>query len=373
MAFQILNFPSIVASMINRVRGNTRRLTDFNVGSVVRTLLESVAAAVDELYQQMFNGLREAIPVATYNSFGFAKLAASAAPGQMLVTITSSDQPTLIGAGGVFTSDDARTSYVVLHDATIAPGETTGTVAVAAEATGVIGNLAAGVSFELTPRLPNFVSATNPQPFVGGRDVETEDERKQRFGDYITTLQRSTTAALETGARTVKLYNANGVEIERVSSASVVEPYVDDPEQPFSLVEVYVHNGVGSTSGALVAEARKILHGYVDDAGRKVPGWKAAGVKLVVEPALETALDVTAVLTPMPGYAGAALAAAAVSALQQYILDLGNGEAFVFSRAVVLVSSIEGVANIVFSAPTDDIPIDRKHKFMPGTIEVSPA
>ena len=63
MAFQIKNFASIVASMINRMSATQNKVTDFNVGAVGRTLIEAPAIEIDQLYQQMFNGLKEAIPV----------------------------------------------------------------------------------------------------------------------------------------------------------------------------------------------------------------------------------------------------------------------------------------------------------------------
>ncbi len=56
--FQVKDFRSIVASMVNHVRATTTKITDFRVGGVARTLLEAPAIEIDELYQQMFNGLR---------------------------------------------------------------------------------------------------------------------------------------------------------------------------------------------------------------------------------------------------------------------------------------------------------------------------
>jgi hypothetical protein len=38
MAFQIKNFVSIVAAMVNHMRATQDKITDFNVGSVARTL-----------------------------------------------------------------------------------------------------------------------------------------------------------------------------------------------------------------------------------------------------------------------------------------------------------------------------------------------
>ena len=66
MSFQIKDFLSIVASMVNYMRGATSKITDYNVGSVARTMVEAPAIEIDQLYQQMLFGLRDAIPTATY-------------------------------------------------------------------------------------------------------------------------------------------------------------------------------------------------------------------------------------------------------------------------------------------------------------------
>ncbi len=54
MAFQIKDFTSIVASMVNHMRGTQKKVTDFQKGSVARTLVEAAAVENEELYLQMF-------------------------------------------------------------------------------------------------------------------------------------------------------------------------------------------------------------------------------------------------------------------------------------------------------------------------------
>jgi hypothetical protein len=56
MAFQLKDFVSIVAAMLNRAKATQSRLTDFEVGSVARTLIEAPAIEIEQLYQRMFAG-----------------------------------------------------------------------------------------------------------------------------------------------------------------------------------------------------------------------------------------------------------------------------------------------------------------------------
>ena len=67
MAFIPRNFEQILADMIAHVRANTT-LTDFSVGSVIRTILEAAAIEDDSQYFQMvqlLNAFRVATAIGT--------------------------------------------------------------------------------------------------------------------------------------------------------------------------------------------------------------------------------------------------------------------------------------------------------------------
>lgn len=371
--FQIKSWVSIVAGMLNHVRGVAVGITDFNVGGVARTMLEAPAIEIEECYQQAFNGLRAAIPVATYESFNFARLAAAPASGLVTVTVAVTAQDVTIPAGTLFSSIASRVGYLSQEVVTIPAGSATGVVSVVGVSPGVAGNLPAASAFAVTPQISNFFSAANALLFNNGRDLESDDERKQRFVDYVRTLQRCSNDALIYGAKTTALFNASGIETERVKSVSVVEPYVADVAQPIAWSKVYIHNGAGSTSTQIKDEVVRVLHGYVNDAGVKVPGWKASGVKVDVLIATEVPVNVTGVITPEPGYVGADLAAAAEDVIGKHLLGLDNGETSKYKDRVILVSAIPGVANIVYSTPTVDVTATPIQKLMPGTLTITSA
>jgi hypothetical protein len=371
MSFQIRDFTSITASMINHLRASQREVTDFNVGAVGRTMLESVSQEIDQFYLDMFNSVKDAIPVATYATFSFDKLPPGPAAGVVTVTVDVSSQDVVIPAATVFTPVAGGMAFTNTDTMTIAAGSSTVEVSIVAVASGSAGNVAADVQFGLTPAPANFVSATNARPFNSGRDLESNDEQKQRFNSYISTLPRGTNDAVIYGAKTTALFNAAGVEVERARCVSLVEPYLDDPDQPISLILVYVHNGEGSTSGALVAEVDKVLRGYTTPAGVKVPGWKAAGVKLVTAAATEVEVDLTGAITLNPGYDGPTAIADATALLQRQILELDNGMPSLYKDRVILVGDLPAVANIVFTIGTSDVTCDRNEKLVPGTITLT--
>lgn len=370
MAFQIKSFASIAASMLNYIRSTTNKVTDLSVGGVARTLVEAPAVELDELYQQMFNGIKEAIPVSLYTSLRFAARAAVAASGNVRVTITSASTGTLIPAGTVFTDPTVSVKYASALDVTIAAGSTFADIRVVAQTPGLAGNIEAGKTFSLTPAPSNVISATNLSPFKNGLDVETESDRKVRFTSYIQSLNRGTLAAVEYGLGTTELYDDNGNLTERVATASVVEPWLTDVLQPISLVNCYIHNGVGSTSSALLARAREVVYGYTLADGTKVPGWKAAGVRVDVFLATEIPVPVSGTLTVLAGYNKADVVALAVQAVSTYLLGLGIGKPAIKSELIKLIKQLPGVYDIVLPSLADQTAASSAQKLMPGPIAI---
>lgn len=373
MAFQTKAFLSIVASMVNHMRSVTTKITDYNVGSVARTLVEAPAIEIDELYQQMVNGLTEAIPVSVYTSFGFPALDAAPATGLIRVTVTPLATTRLIPAGATFRSDAASTPYAVITDTTVPASTSFVDVPVAASTAGAAGNVAAGLSFTLDSPLTGFVSATNLSALLGGADAETDDARKLRFNAYISTLSRATGAALDYGLRLATVTNSAGLVTERVASTAIVEPYLTDSNQPVGWVKAYIHNGVGATSSALVNRAAQILLGYTDTDGTLVPGWKAAGVKVDVLAAPEQSVAVTLTLNIAAGYDAAALSTAAQQAVYGYLLGLGIGARCLRAEIIALLMGIDGVTNVTLTTPAADVAPTTTTKLMPGSITITTA
>lgn len=369
MAFQIKDFNSIVAAMINWMKGTQSQITDFSVGSVTRSLIEAPATELDEFYQQMFNGLTEAIPVSVYTSFSFAALGATSAGGLVTVSIAAQATATTIPAGAIFTANGIQ--YASTVDVTIAIAGTSASVPVSAVIPGSAGNLVGSSTFAISPSPAGFTSATNPAAFINGADAETDADRLIRFNAYISTLAKATGAAIVYGAKTTVLRDSGGNVIERVASASIVEPYLADDELPISSINCYIHNGVGSTSDALVSEAQKVVNGYTDTNGVQIPGWKAAGVICTVAKATESTRSVTAVLTAAPGYDHAVLVTAAQNALTSYLLGLPIGSAVLLANIIHSVMSIPGVANFVVSTPSGDTSAAANVKKMPGTLTIT--
>lgn len=374
MAFQLKDFPSIAASMINHARATQSKLTDFNVGSVARTILEAPAIEIEELYQQMWNGLMEAIPVSVYNAFGFERVPASPAFGVVRVIVTPSSTPSTVPAGSIFeAAGDLPRSFVSLADTAIAANASFVDVQVRAQLPGTAGNVLAGTVFTVQPAISTMLSAGALGIFVGGRDEETDDQQKARFAAFIRTISRSTTSALDYGVRSAVVRSANGAIMERVQFQSIVEPWVTDLSQPPALVNVHIHNGVDGASAALLEEVRRVLFGYRDAAGKIVPGWKAAGVRVDVYAAASVAVPVTGTVAVGAGFDVADVVAQVSAAITDYIAALDIGSDVLFAEIVAAAMSVPGVINYLPDTPVADVAIATTSKSVPGAMTITSA
>lgn len=372
MGFQIKNFASITAGMLNWLRSNTTKITDLNVGSVARTMLEASAIEMEELYLQYFIGLQEAIPVSVFNTFGFAAIGAESASGIIrFTTATPATANIPIPAGTVVKAPIGGQSFVTLGPASILIGQTYVDVLSACQTPGAAGNCDSDQLTQLVTAIGSVSTVTNPQPIINGRDAETDDERKVRFQGYITTLARGTKASIEYGARTAKLFNSLGVVTEYVAYAGVVEPWVSDSTQPVSLIYCYVHNGASATSPELVSLAQQVVDGQYSADGSVVPGtgWKAAGVKCIVAAASDIPVDVDGEITVAAGFESSAVLDDCTAAVKAYLQGLNVGAPVLLAELIaILKRDVRGVDNVSLADPTTDTAIAANAKATAGTV-----
>lgn len=373
MAFQIKDFASVAASMINWCKAVTTKVTDYSIGSVVRTLLEAAAIEIEELYMRMLIGLKEAIPVSVYTSFGFNKLPALPASGMVRFTAPAAVASNLIvPAGTTVRVPGAAILYATTVENFIPTGSTFVDIPVAATTTGTPGNVAAAALTELVTPVTGISAVSNPNAFSNGRDAETDAERKTRFQDYISTLARGTKSALIYGVKTANLTNADGVITEYIGQASVLEPWLTDNAQPVGLVKLYVYSNSGVTSGGLITQAQKIIDGYYDANGVAVPGWKAAGVRVDVTAATSKAVAITGVVTVDSAYVAATVRSAVQAAMSAYIQGLDVGVTVQRAELVAIAKrDVPGVLNITMTVPAADVTCLISEKAVPGVFTLT--
>ncbi|HET7675826.1 MAG TPA: baseplate J/gp47 family protein [Gammaproteobacteria bacterium] len=371
--FQIKDFRSIVASMVNYVRGTSDKLTDFSVGSVNRTMLEAPALEIDELYQQVFNGLREAIPAAIYPPFGFDKLQpVTAATNVIFSTATPAASAIVIPAGFAVRVPGGAVRYATQQQAVIGIGDTEVAVRVIADTEGVAGNTIAGTITEMIAPIQG-VTVTNPAPVTTGRELETDQERFTRFQQYILSLARSHVQGVQYGASTAQVTDDAGDVIETVRKVLVVEPFVEDPAQPLGYIDAYLWNGIDSASPALLAAASKVVNGYTDANGNRIVGYKGAGVIVRIKPVVEQYINSELTVWLAPSYKAEDVLSQITAVISSYITGLGIGETYVDAEAVRRVKNIAGIYDVEFATPPDNLEVDASVKLLAGPVSITVA
>ena len=361
--FHSKDFLSLIDSMILTARAHTERITDYNAGSVARTLLEAPGLEIDALYQSMILNLLDAIPIAIYQGFNFAALPAMAATG--FITFTTPQlaaSPILIPAGTEVRVPGQLTTYQTQADATIPIGAMTVTVAIACTETGDIGNTLSNSVIAQASGFP--LAVTNPEPISGGRGPETADERRLRFIRYLQSLARGTVASLDYIARTGQILSLTGLVMERVERVSI--------EETPGHVNCWVYNGHGNTSLALRDNVARKIEGYWDEPSQQlIPGYRPAGMRVDVRAMIEQPINVQMELDVIAAWRTSTLQSQAADAIRAAILaeeSLGSLRPAELINSVLLLPNIDGARLL---SPTQSLPVPANAVFVPGAIAVT--
>lgn len=361
MPFQIKDFASIVSAQINHARSVTTKITDFQPGSVARTLMEAPAVELEELYLQMFLGLRDAIPVATFLSFGFDKLPAATAHG--FVSVSKDPAPVddiPVPVGTTFSTADGR-SYASTQAVTWASGEDSVRIPVACTVPGAVGNAEAGL-ITSSPAFGTGFAVSNAA-ILTGRDEESDAEREARFAEFIGSLSAGTVAACLYAAKQASVLDEDGNIFEYVTRAGLTEV----PGR----VAIYVYSSRGVPSAGLISDGQLRLDGSRNEDGSITPGYRSAGVRVDVLPMAERAVDLSIAVGLSAGYSLTAevqqdLTDAYGSALRAVL----PGETLYLGTLTESLLAVDGVVRVVPSG-TSNIVCQPNEALVPGALTIS--
>jgi uncharacterized phage protein gp47/JayE len=364
VAFRTKSFVQIIGSMLGQFRASQSRLTDYSVGGVARTMLEAPAAELDQLYQEMAQGLTEAIPTAIYRSFDFNLLGPATASGVLRFTPLSARTAPIVIAPGFVASTATGLRFETAEEVVIPVGAAFVDVLASAQVPGLSGNVATGAIFRQTSTPQSQVTVTNPQGFMNGRAQEAPAERKLRFVETVRSLACGTPASCVVIAKTATIVNPRtGLVTERVVRAEVSEST--------GHMDLFVHNGGGRTSAALVARAQQLVDGYDDETtGLPVSGYRPGGMRVDVSAMTEIPVPVQlSVDVPLSQRSDKVLAALrnALGAVVQVTPSGGRLLPIDLVNAALALGPVTG-ATIDF--PTAVVPCPSSAVLVPGDLTV---
>jgi uncharacterized phage protein gp47/JayE len=347
MGLKIKSFQSILTGMVDWITTNTTKITDFTVGSGVRTLLEGVASSIEELYFSMYQNIQYAIENAIYNAFGFTQIPAQPSSGTLTLTFYKAlSDVAYLPTGTEFATSGANPLYFVTEqDYTIAAGSTSADLIVYCTTAGVAGNVNANAITIMTNPISIVKSVANSLAFTSGEEAESTSARKQRFNKYIQSLARGTVAAIQYGC----------LEVNGVAGA-----YVDD--SLVGVVNVYCHDSNGNLSDELKAKIIANLENY-----------RAAGIQVNVLPIVKTLVDIAMTVTVTAADNTSAYKTSLETNLTNYLNNFTVSEDLLIFDLSKFVGNLDttGITNVKVTSPADDVMVATQDLIRPNSITVT--
>lgn len=349
MAFRIKGANGILESLINWVASRTDKLTDFNVGSATRTLLESVALQGEEFYYDLKKGIEHAIANSCYNAFSFQRKAAVRAEGYVTVIYDSElTEDTIIPKGTRFSTGPNRMRkeyYVSLENVKVKEGSKFATIKIAAEEKGNRGNALAGEICKMEMGSPNIANVANLSDLVGGKDRESEIDRAERFKEYVHTLQRGTSEAIAYGIKQVP---------------GVAGVYIDDSYIGYA--RAFVHDKAGNLSDELKTLVNK-----------EVDRYRSAGIEVEIRPTFKIVVDVENIKVIYKDGVNKELYDAIIAtAIREYLDSMKVSESLKYSTLLAYIyDSFKEAISFIDIENLKDVDINKNEIIRPGEILVN--
>lgn len=306
-------------------------LTDFNEGSNVMTIFESVARPLEQAYIDTRNGYANNLRAIPYSVFEFEQKQGQKASVNVVFTRNEALSSISTIAAGTRVSN-GNLIFTTTEVATIPAGAvSSNSVGAVAEKVGLEYNVPAETVTTIESSVSaEIVSVNNPYKATGGTDAETQTQMLRRFKTYINGLQGANKYGIEAGV----------LGIEGVRSVGIEEHF--PPKSDIYNFTVYVDDGTGRLTDDLRNTVIDRINGNDTEEN---PGLRAAGINVDVQAAaiIEIHLTVTATIYRVEE---ARIRNEINVKLQEYINGLGIHENVVLSSIIVLLKQITGITDI---------------------------
>lgn len=206
--FKIRTAEALVTTMIDYFRGQQEKVNDFRLTSRTRSIFEAVGNMGEELYYNLWQGIKALIEEQIYKTFDFGLNPATKSEGTVTFGRNTPAVTTISIASGTYITTESQESvtpviYETTANAAIPAGSMTVTAPVRALKTGTYSHVLAGKLNTLQSSVNGVDYVTNTEAIVNGTDQETKEARKLRFQKYISSRSQGTNEALVYAAEQV--------------------------------------------------------------------------------------------------------------------------------------------------------------------------
>ena len=235
--------------------------------------------------------------------------------------------------------------FITLESSALPEGATQTLVCARALEPGAGFNVAAGkITIPVNP--PQGVTqVTNPSPFDGGADAETDEHLRIRLASRLGQMPNGANAST---------YREKALAYDGVLEASVLPR-----ARGKGTVDVILLTAAETPEDALLAQVQADL-----SSDREI------GTDVLVRGAVRTPVSLCVKVLVAYGYNGESVAAQCKAALRGMLEALPLGEPLLTARIGETLFHIEGVANYTLESPEEDLLFSADAKLTPGTITV---
>lgn len=368
------SFTTLVSDMATAVQAKAAVLTDFEVGSILRSVTESAASVVvwlESLILLLLQTTRLSSSTGTdvdtfLADFGQTRIAADPATGHVTFARFTPTMQAVIAVGALVQTADGTQQFQVIADTTqaafdptqnayvIPPGTASISATVQAITAGAAGNVSENSITVIAQALTYVDTVTNPAAFTSGSDAQTDAQARAGFQTYISSLSKATKAAITNAVLSLQV----GVSCTLVENFAYNGTY--QPGYFYAVVDD--GSGVpGSTFLASAANAIDAVRGFTIAFG-------------VFGPIIETA-NVSMTATIAAGYDPTATKALAQAAVLAYIGQLTLGQTLYYNRLPqVAFDASLGILNITaltLNGGTSDLGASAQQRVIAGTVVVN--
>jgi uncharacterized phage protein gp47/JayE len=444
MAIQIKTYDDILTELKNAIINKTGIPFPFNEGDVITSLVEGIALQLSELYATTIEVLRSYfldtaqgqqldLRVSEFTTRrmatkagGYVKFMKGAGYVNTDITIP---QDTEVAVPETESQPEIR--FRTIRPLTIPAGQSEGLVFATAVEYGSKGNVGANTITKLITYIDGITGVTNPYPFSGGSDTETDAEFRVRIRETIRGLVRGVYPSLY-----VACYNTTTTAGQQVKTASfkpidgnkhylivndgttwcpspitASQDYstVPSPSNILKLPWYPTLNTVSVSAGTsalqegvdywvvynykqvilaqpvqtgityhvtaytyddeLINTLYDTIAGDITDPYNK-PGYLPAGVQILIKPASVITQNVEATITVATTFDPFSVKDAVISAIQTHLDNKRIGETLYVSELIDVIMDVEGVLNCTLTTPSSDVLVNDDQVVRAGTITI---
>ena len=341
--------------MVTTLSTETSQVTNYNIGSVIRSIIDADAVISAQQEQETEDLVSQGIMNALYQLMNLEPAGPIGSTYLLNFALASTATSSVTEAAGTAIAvPNSTLQWQTGSSFTISPGQNVNVTATCTS-TGTITNVPAGSITQLVKPVPGL-TVTNPsaQPVVQGRDAQTQAQLQAALSQEIAQLHRGDQTSAESGVLTAALLDSSGNPTEQVVASKEVD-YIPTTANPVN-AWMYVYNGAGPMSSALLQQAQNVVNGYTDVNGVKHTGYKAAGIIMTVVDAPESTVNVSVAVLPKYGYSLTTVQTNVSDAISTYFAQLDLGQSLSITQFAFAILAAPGVADVQITTPAASLP-----------------